>query len=271
MRVVRMFFVCAVALLAPQVSLAQPPATPLLPDLTVDETRMTDHQMVTNVLPGHVHLRFSNATPNIGDGPLYLSAVPPTNPNDTTQPVNQFIFDSNGGHTERLAGTFEYHPSHNHTHVDDWAVYRLREVLEADGVGDIVAEGDKTSFCLLDTNVYDDSLPNAAPNKFFTDCGNGTQGISVGWEDLYTKQVPDQWIDITNVPDGTYWLESVVDPDDHMLEKDETNNTKRIKITIVKPDPNNNGGGFGGDFIAAILAFLQQIIDFLRGLFGGGK
>ena len=54
----------------------------------------------------------------------------------------------------------------------------------------------------------------------------------MGWEDIYFKNLPDQWIDITGLTPGEYWLESEVDPEDHFLELDETNNVDRIKLVI---------------------------------------
>jgi hypothetical protein len=173
---------------------------------------------------------------NIGDGPLYLHGVKPKNKHhdEPTQKVKQRIFRSDGSHYGIVAGHFVYHPQHNHTHFDDWAIYRLREVRPADGVGAVIAKGHKTSFCLLDSFEYDTSLPNSPTHPEFFTCGTDTQGISVGYEDLYDKSIPGQWIDITDVPNGEYWLESEVDPKNNVLEKDEANNVARIKVTIDK-------------------------------------
>ncbi|MBX7257056.1 MAG: hypothetical protein K1Y02_11905 [Candidatus Hydrogenedentes bacterium] len=242
------------------------PVADLLPDIIVDPDLLNDHSIVTNIEPGHVHLRFANGTPNIGDGPLYMIGETPL-PDSETQLVDQRVFRSDDSYYDRPAGEFIYHPTHNHTHVDDWAAYRLRAVLPGDGVGDIVAEGGKTSFCLRDTEVFDGSLPNVPAQPFFVECSTQLQGISVGYQDVYTKNLPDQWIDITNVPDGTYWLESEADPHDHVLEKNESNNVARVKLNIVKPAP--QGGGFGGIF-AVLIALFQQILNAILGLFGGG-
>jgi len=247
----------------------EPPIVrPFWPDIVVDPDLLNDWSIVSNIEPGHVHLRFSNGTANIGEGPLYVIGVTPP-PGSETQPVNQRVFNNNGSYEDRAAGEFVFHPTHNHTHVGDWAAYRLRVVLPADGVGDIVAEGGKTSFCLRDTALYSGGALNPPPSQpFFTVCDTDVQGISVGYEDVYSKDLPDQWIDITNVPDGTYWLESEVDPDNHFLERDETNNIARVKVTIVKPTP--QGGGIGGIF-AILIALIQQILNAILGLFGGGN
>jgi hypothetical protein len=56
----------------------------------------------------------------------------------------------------------------------------------------------------------------------------------VGWSNVYDKSLPDQWIDVTDVPNGRYWLEVEVDPEGRWIESDETNNIARIKILLRK-------------------------------------
>lgn len=208
-----------------------------MPDIVVRANDLYDHDIVTSILPGHVHLRLSNGTPNIGDGKLYLYGS--TTYPDGTQDVMQRVFRSDGTYYDRPAGRFIYHPTHNHIHLEDWCIYRLREVLPGDGVGAIVAEGAKTSFCVEDLGIYNNTLPNFDPDGEFHSCGSTTQGLSVGWVDVYTKTLAGQNIDITGLADGVYWLESEADPDNHILEKDETNNATRIKVTVGQPTPIN--------------------------------
>jgi subtilisin-like proprotein convertase family protein len=207
-----------------------PRSSDLLPDLTVDvENGLSDWYIDGN------ELRFSQATPNIGDGPLEMrgGAVQ----QDGTQQVVQRIRNRAGGSRDRTAGFFVFHPQHGHIHFDGYSVYNLRRALpDANGdgqpeLGDIVATGGKISFCLLDSDVFDDSLPNFDPSGRYRNCGQ-TQGISVGWEDIYDASLEGQSIDLTNVLPGRYWLESIVDPDNHLLEKNESNNVGRVLITI---------------------------------------
>jgi hypothetical protein len=209
-------------------------AVDLVPDLIIRVNDLYDHDIVTSIQPGHVHLRLSNGTPNIGDGKLYLYGVLPAYP-DGTQDVMQRVYRSDGTYYDRPAGRFIYHPTHNHIHLEDWCIYRLREVLPGDGVGPIVAEGSKTSFCVEDLAVYDNSLPNFDTDGQFHSCGTTTQGLSVGWVDVYSKTLSGQNIDVTGLADGVYWLESEADPDNHILEKSEANNVARIKVTIGQP------------------------------------
>ncbi len=213
-------------------------AQELRPDIITRTNELYDYDIVTNIVPGRTHLRLSNATANIGAGKLYLYGVLPDN-GDGTQNVRQRIWLDSGTFYDRDAGTFIYHPEHNHIHVQDWAVYRLRAVTAEGGVGGIVVEGSKTSFCILDLIVHDSSLPGFGSTPEFSSCGSNVQGQSIGWADVYTKDLEGQNIDITGLPDGNYWLESEADPLDHILEADETNNIARIGITVGNPGPIN--------------------------------
>lgn len=189
--------------------------------------------------PGKVLLRLTSAMANIGEGPMELRGGEPTE-DGAGQEVFQRIHTSDGESHDRLAGVFRYHPSHNHTHFDNFALYRLRYVTEGNGVGRTVKAGNKVSFCLTDSDAYDLSLPNAPENGRFYSCGTRKQGISVGWADVYDESLPDQFVNVTGVEPGRYWLEVVVDPKDRILEMNEDNNVARIAITLRDPTPPGN-------------------------------
>jgi subtilisin-like proprotein convertase family protein/Ca2+-binding RTX toxin-like protein len=207
-------------------------AQPLLPDLIVDTRRGLDDWCLDGAT-----LRFAQATPNVGAGPMELRGG--EDQGDGTQIVLQRIYTSDGGFVtpDREAGRFSFHPSHGHLHFNDYAQYNLRELLpDADGdgvpdVGDIVAGGNKTSFCLVDIAVFNSTLPGFDPDGSDFGC-NDVQRISVGWEDIYDIYTEGQEIDIADVAPGDYWLEAVVDPENHFVEEDETNNTGMVRVTI---------------------------------------
>ena len=173
-------------------------------------------------------LRLTTAMANIGTGVLELRGG---EAHGDTQDVYQRVYNSDGSFTDVLAGEFVYHPEHEHIHFDDFADFRLREVLPDGRVGDVVAATEKVSFCLLDVEQYDASGP-ASPH--YLSCED-VQGISVGWADVYDRGLPGQSIEITNILDGEYWLEVVVDPHNRLIESDETNNVERILITLERP------------------------------------
>lgn len=220
---------------------AAAPGDELLPDMFAwaSESRgyLYGSYIDTSTQPGRKLLRFATAAANIGDGPMELrgGAILPGG----NQEVYQRVFKEGGGFTDTLVGEFTYHSAHQHIHFDGYAVYNLRQALVDDGaggdVGDIVASGGKVSFCLLDVARYDASAPPAA----YQTCGQN-QGISAGWADVYSATLADQWIDVTDVADGEYWLEVVIDPEDRLREKDETNNVARVRVSL-------GGGGELGD------------------------
>lgn len=200
----------------------------LLPDIIVDVNELYDHAITTS--GGRTLLRLSNGTANIGAGKLYLYGGQ-TYP-DNTQDVIQRVYRDDGTWYERLVGRFVYHPVHNHIHFENWCIYRLRERPANNGVGDVVAQGSKTSFCILDLVVYNASLPGFDPAGQFRTCDSTTQGLSVGWMDVYSRNLAGQSIDITDVPTGDYWLESEVDPAGNVLESNKGNNITRVPISI---------------------------------------
>lgn len=205
----------------------------LLPDIIVRESDLYDNDI--QLRGNGLWLRLSNGTANIGDGKLYLYGGEINN--DGTRQVIQRIYRDDGSSWEREAGVFVHHDDHNHIHFEEWSIYRLREVLDGGGVGPIVREGEKTSFCIIDLAIYDRSLPNFDPDGQFHSCNSTVQGLSVGWIDIYGKHLQGQRIDITGVEPGTYWLESEVDPFDRVLERDETNNITRVLVTIGDDGP----------------------------------
>ena len=208
------------------------PTAALEPDLTVDlASGLADWFQIGNTL------YFAQATPNIGLGPMDLWAG--ADLGNGTQIVNQRIYldPSLTTYIEREAGTFTFHPEHGHIHFDDYTTYSLRQSLpdaNGDGVADVgavVAGGQKTSFCLVDAAPYDLGLPNAAPEASGFGCGTA-QRISVGWEDVYDALTPGQQIDVSGLAPGQYWLEANVDPDNRLLESNESNNVGRVLISI---------------------------------------
>ena len=183
-------------------------------------------------------LRFSNTVANLGDGRLELRSE-----NDpitgTTQAYQRlYSHDSNGNwylSGETLVGNFRFHVAHNHWHFEDFAVYELRDVADDGGVGGVLRSTEKVTFCIIDTGLFDASLEHAT-GPTYSSCGpSATQGLSVGWGDKYTWNLAGQSIDITDVPNGDYWLVSTADPE-HLIDEGggarETNNTAAAKIRL---------------------------------------
>ena len=64
-------------------------------------------------------------------------------------------------------------------------------------------------------------------------------GISPGWGDIYTWDLPQQYIDISKVPDGVYEVVSRSNPDGALLTADRSRETGvsciRLQGTKVTP------------------------------------
>lgn len=204
-------------------------AAPLPPDLMIESR---DRFISTNG-SGVRRLFFSTWSMNVGLGAVELRVVAT---HDDFQDVDQRIYNSDNTYTDRRAGTFVYHPTHGHIHFEEFADYRLREVTENDGVGEIVAASEKVSFCLADTRKVDPPPPGTPTNAQYGGalhpaCGD-IQGISLGWIDVYDYTLPGQSIVINGVSAGNYWLEMVVDSGNRLLEGNETNNISRVNVTV---------------------------------------
>lgn len=104
----------------------------------------------------------------------------------------------------------------------------------------VVATGSKVSFCLTDV-VAVPGHPTPAPDALKLDlppmdCGPEEQGISAGFTDYYGPTLADQWIDVTDVPTGDYELVFTSDPDNVLIESDETNNAVSFSLHYTNPN-----------------------------------
>lgn len=210
----------------------------LLPDLQVIESSITEGLRVdTTTIPGSALLRFTTEVANGGDGPLEVWADEVLENN--TQNVFQRTYLADGTSQDVEAGGFSYFEPHGHSHFDDFSQFNLREINPDGSVGELVASGDdKYSFCLLNIRQ---PFPELTDNAIIADgrggdsCGD-IQGISVGYSDVYNAELENQWIDITGVPDGDYWLEITIDPKDRLLETDNDNNTAIVQVSVDNPE-----------------------------------
>jgi hypothetical protein len=177
---------------------------------------------------GRTQLIFSTTSWNSGDGPLELIA----GARDSTslkQDVYQRVYLSDGNFYDRLAGTFVWHPEHNHFHFEDYAVYTLQPF---NAPGGSARTGSKTTFCIIDTTPVNTSLPGAPPSAVYTTCNPDVQGMSVGWGDTYGRTLAGQSIDFTANPSGDYKLMIEIDPKKRLLESDDGDNTSCALLRI---------------------------------------
>ena len=138
--------------------------------------------------------------------------------------------------SEKVAGTFLFHPEHNHWHIGDVALF---EVRKGSPTGPIVGGNSiKTTFCLIDWYKLDDNAPSA--ERVFFDCYRSFQGISSGWVDQYHQSTEGQQLDLTGVPEADdYYLVSTSNYARVFLESDYSNNTAWVRFRLYRDSSGN--------------------------------
>lgn len=229
----------------------------LLPDLAPLGLASSDLVMVR--INGRISLRFATEVANQGSGPLEIVPSEQSSdcdgdgdPTDDRDALQQVYVDGNGSGSfepgldpapyAHAVGCMRFHAVHGHWHLLNFTTYQLLD----DAGEQLVSRTRKMGFCLRDdrpvaeppagvppTAVYplDPSSPMAAPESI--DCGaTTTQGISVGYADLYGFDVPGQRLDVSRVRRGRYCLRSTVDPLELIDEGDNADNSVEVPIAI---------------------------------------
>jgi len=176
-------------------------------------------------------LRFSTTVANVGDGPLHLTGDYDPATNLTT--ARQRIARNDGSSSDRVTGSFVWHPWHEHWHFEDFTVMEIWAYGDDGALRDLLMSTGKSTFCAIDSETYDLELPSAVEAPAFGTCGDGVQGISVGWSDTYGAELFGQSLDITDLPDGRYALRTLADPDDRIVERDDLNNDVVTFVAIA--------------------------------------
>ncbi|MPZ48290.1 MAG: hypothetical protein GEU75_03085 [Dehalococcoidia bacterium] len=182
-----------------------------------------------STLEGGRELRFGTTIVNLGQGPLDLLGQPDSAGRTV---VTQRIARIDGGISARQVGNFILHPTHEHWHFEDFMEFELWSYAPGGRLEQRLVTSGKLTFCIFDTETIE---PAAAKAAAFSECGNEAQGISVGWGDTYDAPVPGQALDVSDIADGRYALRMIADPDDRLLELDETNNANVAYIEIAWP------------------------------------
>lgn len=160
------------------------PDCPNGPDLIINENYLQNTLQVSSITVGEGDcyinegclngygsrelIRFGTRIENIGNLDFYIGSA-------STQPQ-----------------MFSYDNCHNHNHVDGYAEYLLY-TLE----GTEIPIGFKFGFCVMDL-----SCDLGGSGQY----GCGNMGISAMCADIYSPGLACQWVDVTDVPDGTYTL-----------------------------------------------------------------
>ena len=242
--------IAVVALGASSVSAAPPrtAATGLLPDL---RTVVPRHLQMVNAGQEEI-LRFSNSIANTGAGPLAVRPEPPPREAELSTTAVQELRDSNAIYrcgsqpknvvdcfnvvSEVVAGTIRLPPEHNHWHIGQAALFSVRR---GSPTGPVVGAAEvESSFCLLDIINLDGNAPTSG--RGFWDCYTSYQGISSGWADQYHQATVGQQLVITDLPNAEdYYLVSVSNPDQILVESDYSNNEAWVRFSVAAGSKGN--------------------------------
>jgi hypothetical protein len=191
---------------------------------------------VSNRLGGKDYLNFGATVWNAGPAPLVVEGF--REPDATVMDAYQYFYE-NGERVDRaLVGSMAYddRTGHKHWHFKDFAKYELVNINKH-----FPLKSGKEAFCLAETDAIDLLVPNAEWRQSFDDlgsvCGSRSsiwirESLAVGYGDTYSQARPGQAFDITNVPNGMYYIKVTANPDSNLQEVTADNNISYRKIKL---------------------------------------
>ncbi|WP_257139248.1 lysyl oxidase family protein, partial [Streptomyces sp. wa1002] len=188
-------------------------------------------------VPGKDYLAFSANVWNAGPAKLVVDGF--RSPGKELMDAYQYFYDADGkqvGYTP--TGTMEWdpRPGHEHWHFTDFASYRLLKADQKESV-----RSGKEAFCLANTDAVDYTVKNANWHPDNTDlstaCGQENsisvrEVLDVGSGDTYTQDLPGQSFDITDLPNGTYYIQVLANPENRLKETNHKNNSALRKVVL---------------------------------------
>ncbi len=191
-------------------------------------SEQTEHELATPVMKVLQRLFATN------------SGVPTSNPEESKEAFEKFSKENEAylgrePHKDEPSSAEMFYVNadgHHHWHLQHVAKYSLWNASQTVEV----APAEKVGFCLEDSEhieykkgnqptpeapVYSDDV---APYRDFCQryLPNATsvyEGISPGWRDKYGSELGFQWVDISDVLPGEYWLREEVNPDKVIKEE----------------------------------------------------
>jgi hypothetical protein len=124
---------------------------------------------------------------------------------------------------------------HQHWHFKQFARYTLLDSTQTE-----VVRSRKEAFCLAPTDAIDVLIPNVNLTPFLglsTACGGPKalwvrEVLPLGWGDTYYQMIPGQSFNITNVPNGTYYIKVTANPSGALYEQSSANNSEVRQILL---------------------------------------
>jgi hypothetical protein len=125
---------------------------------------------------------------------------------------------------------------YNHWHFQQFAQYRLLNSSKAK-----VLRSQKEGFCIAPTDPVNLLLPHATWVPSFTGLSGACSSQSalwvreelpLGWGDTYFQDTPGQAFNVTNLPNGTYYIEIIANPEKLLHETNMRNDISLRKVIL---------------------------------------
>ena len=199
---------------AAQTAAAQ--VTERLPDLVSDQPRRLQLQTVAQPDGNHLLLRFDGFVHNAGQGALEMRASNPAGhrvhqrrATRVQEAIASFLDDS----SRDPHIIFEPEDGHDHWHLKNAARYSLWNAAKTAEV----APAMKVGFCLIDSQRdRDQRTPLRRATSHWPEqllrperahpAPACSKACPPGWRDLYDRTLAFQWVDVSDVAPGNYWV-----------------------------------------------------------------
>lgn len=204
-----------------------------LPDLRA----LPAHNLTIQRRRGTERLRFDGVIWNAGLAPLIVEG-------ESAGPRRMAAFQRLGGDAggaRPRIGRLGFE-EHGHWHFERLARYRLLDRRQRPVRG---ATGPKVGWCFLGTDPIDHGIPGSPLDitrlERGTECGSPISAsvrltIPVGWGDRYPAEFPGQYIEVSRIPAGTYYVEITADPDHRVVEVTADNN-RALRRVVLRRGP----------------------------------
>jgi Lysyl oxidase len=168
-----------------------------------------------------------------GSGPLDVEGFR----SNGAQTMKAYQYFWRNGHVigRARAGTMGF-SDYNQWHFKSFARYQLLSSAKT-----LAVRSHKEGFCIAPSDAVNLVLPDAVWQPSFLGlngaCGTPTalsvqEMLPLGWGDTYFQSVPGQAFNITHVPNGTYYIEVIVNPEKVLHESDTSNDVSLRKVIL---------------------------------------
>jgi len=162
-------------------------------------------------------------------------------PGSTVMKAYQYYWRNGKVIGRTRAGTmfFDNKKGHHHWHFQQFARYVLLKANKK-----VAVRSEKVGFCIAPSDPVDLALPGATWNvPFFGlrgQCGVPAamwvqEYMPIGWGDTYDQFKAVQAFNITHLPDGTYYIEIIANPEHLLHEVTRSNDVSLRKVIITGP------------------------------------